>query len=85
MNDAMLEKELENFDYSTIHPVKENILNGLLKMQRETKAKPRIARSMSLKRVDLNSLNYVAAAGDTSIEDAKAADDSTPFIQRHFK
>ena len=85
MNDAMLEKELENFDYSTVHPVKEKILNDLLKMQRETKAEPRIARSMSLKRVDLESLNYVAAAGDASTEGPKVADDSTTFIQRHFK
>ena len=70
MNDAMLEKELENFDYSTIHPVKAKILEDLLESQRETKAKPRIARSMSLKRVDLDNLNYVAAAGDSSIEGA---------------
>lgn len=64
----MLEKELANFDYSTIHPIKETILKNLLKIQSETKAKPYISRSMSLKRVDLDNLNYVAADGDASIE-----------------
>lgn len=85
MNDAMLEKELENFDYSMIHPVKAKILEDLLKMQRETKAKPHITRSISLKRMNLDNLNYVAAAGDASIEGAEFANKSTQIMYNHFK
>lgn len=85
MNDAMLEKELENFDYSTIHPIKDKILKDLLKIQLETKAKPNITRSISLKRMNSGNLNQVAAAGDASIEGAELVNNSKPFIYNHFK
>lgn len=85
MNNAILEKELENFDYSTIHPIKEKILGKLLEIQRETIAKPHITRSISLKRMDLGNLNQVAAAGDASIKGAEFTNNSTPFTYNHFK
>ena len=85
MNDAMFEQEMKNFDYSTIHPVKEKILGNLLKMQRETKANPHISRSITLKRINLDGLNLVAAAGDASLEGAQLVNKSTPIMYNHFK
>lgn len=70
MNEAMLEQDLRDFDYSTIHPVREKILGQLLEMQRKRKANNggvSILRSKMAKRLDFGSLEYAAAAGNATV------------------
>lgn len=70
MNEAILEQELKNFDYATIHPVKEKILGRLLTMQRQRKAKPgglNILQVKMAKRMDFDALEYAAAAGNATL------------------
>jgi len=66
----ILEQELRDFDYSTIHPVKEKILGQLLTMQRQRKAAllgPGILQVKMAKRMDFGALEYAAAAGNSTL------------------
>ena len=70
MNEAILEQELKDFDYSTIHPVREKILGELLAMQRKRKQERGgfgLLRSKMAKRLDFDALEYAAAAGNSTL------------------
>ena len=61
MDDKLLEQELRQFDFSSCHPVREQLLNRLLEMQ------PHNSRWQSSKLSD-EELDWVAAAGGRNEE-----------------
>ncbi len=78
MDDLTLDKDLQNFDFSSIHPVKDKILKNLLEMQRNRKntmgIKLNLLQNKQLKRLDFGSLQYAVAAGNSTV---RTNDDET--------
>lgn len=65
MDDKALELELQNFDFSQCHPVREKLLNELLRMHRRDNA--RLNRWQG--RMSDEELDMAAAAGNPALQE----------------
>ena len=74
MKEERLEQELRAFDFSLLHPVRENLLDKLLAMHRSDNAAPAglLGRKWMAARMSDEELDYVAAAGGKGIGEAPA-------------
>ena len=64
MKNGALEQELSAFDFSLCHPVRGRLLDKLLTLHREdNKAARQHSRKWTAARLDINKMDWVAAAG----------------------
>ena len=62
MNEISLDRELEAFDFSRIHPVREELLDQLLMMQRSRNYGGNLRSRLQAARLAEEELDWVAAA-----------------------
>ena len=62
MNEISLDRELEAFDFSQIHPVREGLLDQLLMMQRSRNYGGSLRNRLQADRLAEEELDWVAAA-----------------------
>jgi len=62
MNEISLDRELEAFDFSRIHPVREELLDRLLMMQRSRNHGGDLRSRLQAARLAEEELDWVAAA-----------------------
>ena len=62
MNEISLDRELEAFDFSRIHPVREGLLDQLLMMQRSRNHGGNLRNRLQASRLAEEELDWVAAA-----------------------
>lgn len=62
MNEISLDRELEAFDFSRIHPVREGLLDQLLMMQRSRNHGGNLRSRLQAARLAEEELDWVAAA-----------------------
>ena len=64
MDDLEMERRLSGFDFSTLSPVREPLLQKLLSLRRSQEAMTREDENPWAKRMDDEALDEVAAAGN---------------------
>ena len=65
MNDMSLDQELEAFDFSHIHSVREGLLDQLLMMQRNRNQAGELKSRLRAAKLEEDDLDWVAAARGT--------------------